>query len=107
MQQLRILHKTYKDSGNVHVFIDKETKRDLVTESDFWTFLTGSETMYYTDTDLYKDVTKMKYNPKKYKRSTNSSRLTNLEEFEGESKKTAPFVLQRRDQVIRTFNEDQ
>jgi len=105
MQQLRILHKQYADVGEAHTFIDNETKRDLVTESNFWSFLIGEEKIDHNDANIYKDAKKMKYNPRKYKKDKTSSRLTNLSEFNSEAKKTAPFVLQRRDQVLKSFED--
>ena len=79
------LKKKYKVYQEKHPFIEKETQRTLMTETDFWKFLVGEDKVNYFKDDHYKsykeDIT---YNAKK-------RQLTY---------KRKPFVKERRQKVL-------
>ena len=83
------LKKKYNIYQEKHPFIEKETKRNLMTESEFWSFLLGGGTTKpnYNETTHYKSYKDdLSYDPK----------VRQLKYTE------KPFVKERRDKVIET-----
>ncbi|KYK22762.1 hypothetical protein AYK24_00610 [Thermoplasmatales archaeon SG8-52-4] len=79
------LKKKYNIYQEKHPFIEKETRRNLMTETDFWSFLLGKSTPnYFVDDDYKSYKTDLSYEPR-------SRQLTYT---------TQPFVKERRDKVI-------
>jgi hypothetical protein len=79
------LKKKYDVYQEKHPFIEKETRRNLMTETDFWNFLVGENTVNYNEDDHYKSFKKdITYNAKE-------RQLTY---------KQKPFVQERRQKVL-------
>ena len=79
------LKKKYNVYQEKHPFIEKETRRNLMTESDFWNFLVGPNGVNYTKDDNYKSYKKdITYNAK-------TRQLTYIQK---------PFVKERRQKIL-------
>ena len=81
------LKKKYNIYQEKHPFIEKETRRSLMEESAFWSFLLGNGKTapnYFADDDYKSYKTDLSYEPR-------SRQLTYT---------TQPFVKERRDKVI-------
>jgi hypothetical protein len=79
------LKKKYNIYQEKHPFIEKETRRTLMTETDFWKFLVGKDTVNYNKDDHYKSFKKdITYNAVERKLIY----------------KRKPFVQERRQKVL-------
>jgi hypothetical protein len=90
MQTMRKKYKAH--SNNPHVFIDKETRRSLTEEMNFWNFLIGQD---YPSDDSYKSIADMEFDPAAPK----------MENKFNDEAKSSPFILERRAQVLSAIEE--
>lgn len=83
------LKKKYDIYDDKHLFIDKETSRNLITEEEFWKFLVGNKRVDYKKNDNYKSFLSedIKYDAH-----------TRILSYSGDK----VFVKERRDQVMKT-----